>query len=214
MGNKHTRPVKFIDPAAHTDHAIFEHQRIDPCIGEHPLPAAFDDHREIFLPVAAEIEIDAPARQRRIEHAALDDFIAASETAWYARLSYRQDVGPGRRWTFDYRYEVTGSELASRRYVGHRYEAEYRLEATPADEVRFGLAFRPRRYAERIIELDMGTGPRSDTRWNPEVSWIRRLSGNTSWALEYSLDRRSSTQASKRFSAHRIASTVSWRTER
>lgn len=164
-----------------------------------------------------EYEIDGRRRLRgriryRLKRVAEDPTSNAARAE--VGLEFEQRFGNGQRASVEYR--VQRNEAARRRqsYEGSVWDVEYRSDVGASGEIRAGVEFRRLTYPERLVVTDAGAASRIDDRWATTVSWVRELTGQVEWRIDYELERRQSTEPGRAFTAHRVGWTVSWQTGR
>ena len=132
------------------------------------------------------------------------------DSAWYGGTEFTHDVGDRQEWSAGYRYEEIDAHLARSAYVRHSYTVEYAVAPTAHDRVRLELTFRPRRYPNRVVELDSGDVFRRDERWSPRFTWTRTLAPGLRAEFDYAYDRQWSNEGDENFRAHRVAYALAW----
>jgi hypothetical protein len=123
------------------------------------------------------------------------------------------------------RVEKNRPQLSRLRFQRQTYTARYIRSVTDRDDVLFGLEYRPVRYPERFVEIEMlcednsGRGncdddpetidvPRHDERWKPHFVWTREWTRNLRTELEYEYEMRFSNDPDKRYRGHILTFTT------
>lgn len=142
---------------------------------------------------------------------ALDDVTVygGGEIRWWA--------GEGSSWGLEYRYERSDSDSPYRRYTQQRISADYRAEFMEDSELELGLEYRPRRFPDRLVEVEgvdeagnpvVVDEPREERRWIPSISLSHVFPWGQEVEVEYEYQHRSSNDPDKEFEAHRATLTV------
>jgi hypothetical protein len=123
------------------------------------------------------------------------------------------------------RVEENRPQLARLGFHRQTYTARYIRAVTDRDELLVGVEYRPVKYPERFVEIDVasddnsGPGnardrtttievPRHDERWKPHFSWTREWTRNLLTELEYEYEMRSSNDPDKRYRGHILTFTT------
>lgn len=159
-----------------------------------------DDRRNV-----TEVDPEQPAGTRR------NDLIV------YVGAELRWKTGDGSNWIVEYRYEISHSSSSSQDYKQQRISAEYENELTDRNEVALGIEYRPRRFFDKLVEVErldedgkpvIVEEPRADDRWIPFIELTHVFPWGQELELEYEYQNRASNDPDKLFEAHRLMLTL------
>jgi hypothetical protein len=134
----------------------------------------------------------------------------SDETHLFSGIEIRARPTRASTWEFEYRYENSDSRSLSRRYTRQRFRGRLEVAADSHNVMKMEVEYRPRRFADRWVEVSETEVRREDERWIPAVSWVYRLASGHQFELGYEFQMRTSNDPDKVFDAHQATFIVTW----
>jgi hypothetical protein len=107
------------------------------------------------------------------------------------------------------RFEKNNPERARNRFERQTYTTRYITPLSERDELLVGLEYSPRRYPERLVDVDEDRKePRLDRKWAPELRWVRTWRRNFRTELEHEFETRFSNDPEKGYRGHVLTLTT------
>lgn len=124
-------------------------------------------------------------------------------------------LGADRRLEVGYRYETRRAVSPRDSYDRHTYDVELTTPVAGMDDrLVVGLRYRPTRYVSRLVRVGDGRELRADRRWLLGATYTIPLTSQVDWSLVYQLERRTSNDAAKEFTAPLVSAGFSYHWER